>query len=122
MYLPLVYVQPMSEHIPLLNLTKKLYICIFCLYLQYKESLIMSVQMIIRVDSDLKNRANHLAKIEGKNLSQLVRELLEKYTKERDAKTYIDMLWNNIENNLTQSGAKQEDIEEAIKHVRKKHA
>jgi len=82
----------------------------------------MSVQMIIRVDSDLKNRVNRLAKTEGKNLSQIVRELLEKYTRDRDVKAYIDPLWDSIKNNLTESGAQEEDIEKAIKEVRKKHA
>ena len=82
----------------------------------------MSVQMIIRVDSDLKNRVNRLAKTEGKNLSQVVRELLEKYTRDRDAKTYIDPLWDSINNNLTEFGVQEEDIKEAIKQVRKKHA
>ena len=82
----------------------------------------MSVQMIIRVDSDLKNRVNRLAKTEGKNLSQVVRELLEKYTRDRDAKTYIDPLWDSINNNLAEFGVQEEDIEKAIKQVRKKHA
>ena len=42
----------------------------------------MATQMIIRVEPSLKNKVSKLAKAEGKNLSELVRELLEKYTKE----------------------------------------
>ncbi len=52
----------------------------------------MSTQMFIRVEASLKKKVSQLAKAEGKNLSQIVRELLEKYTKERDMGTYIDNL------------------------------
>ena len=81
----------------------------------------MSVQLIIRVDPVLKDRANRLAKIEGKNLSQLVRALLEKYTKDRDVQVYIDTLWNDIGETFTQSGVTEDDIGDAIKQVRQKH-
>lgn len=81
----------------------------------------MSVQMIIRVDPALKDRADRLAKIEGKNLSQIVRELLEKYTKDRDAQAYIDRLWDDIGKTFTESGVTKEDIGDAIKQVRQKH-
>ncbi|OQX63215.1 MAG: CopG family transcriptional regulator, partial [Desulfococcus sp. 4484_241] len=47
----------------------------------------MTTQMIIRLDPGLKDKASNLAKKEGKSLSELVRELLEKYTKERDMGT-----------------------------------
>jgi predicted DNA-binding protein len=56
----------------------------------------MTTQMIIRVESSLKSKISQLAKAEGKNLSELVRELLEKYTKERDMSAYIDKLWDRI--------------------------
>jgi predicted DNA-binding protein len=81
----------------------------------------MSVQMIIRVDPVLKDRANRLAIIEGKNLSQVVRELLEKYTQDRDAQAYIDTLWDDIGRTFTQSGVTEDDIGDAIKQVRQKH-
>lgn len=82
----------------------------------------MATQMIIRVEPSLKNKVSQLAKAEGKNLSELVRELLEKYTKERDMSTYIDNLWNNIGQNFTQNNISEENIEEAIKQVRSKNA
>ena len=49
----------------------------------------------------LKNKVSQLAKAEGKNSSELVRELLEKYTKEKDTSAYIDNLWDKIGQNLT---------------------
>jgi len=62
----------------------------------------MATQMIIRVDPSLKNKVSKLAKAEGKNLSELVRELLEKYTQERDMSAYIDDLWDRIGQNFTE--------------------
>ena len=82
----------------------------------------MATQMIIRIEPSLKNKVSQLAKAEGKNLSELVRELLEKYTKERDMGAYIDNLWGNIGHNFTQNNISEENIEEAIKQVRSKNA
>lgn len=82
----------------------------------------MTTQMIIRVEPSLKNKVSRLAKAEGKNLSELVRELLEKYTKERDMGAYIDNLWNRIGQNLSQKNISDVDIDEAIKQVRSKNA
>ncbi|MCK5539641.1 MAG: CopG family transcriptional regulator [Deltaproteobacteria bacterium] len=78
----------------------------------------MATQMIIRVESSLKKKVSQLAKAEGKNLSQIVRELLEKYTKERDMGAYIDNLWGSIEKNFTQNNISEADIEKAIRQVR----
>lgn len=78
--------------------------------------------MIIRVEPSLKNKVSQLAKSEGKNLSELVRELLEKYTKERDMGAYIDNLWNRVGQNLSQKNISEADIDEAIKQVRSKNA
>jgi len=82
----------------------------------------MATQMIIRVEQNLKNKVCQLAKAEGKNLSELVRELLEKYTKERDMSAYIDTLWDNIGQNLSQNNVSESDIEKAINQVRSKNA
>ena len=82
----------------------------------------MTTQMIIRVEPSLKNKVSQLAKSEGKNLSELVRELLEKYTKERDMGAYIDNLWNRIGQNLSQKNISEADIDEAIKQVRSENA
>ena len=78
----------------------------------------MATQMIIRVESSLKKKVSQLAKAEGKNLSQIVRELLEKYTKERDMGAYIDNLWGSIRKNFAQNNISEADIEKAIRQVR----
>jgi len=82
----------------------------------------MTTQMIIRVESSLKDKVSRLAKSEGKNLSELVRDLLEKYTKERDMPSYIDDLWGRIGNKLSQTNIGKADIEDAIKQVRSGNA
>jgi predicted DNA-binding protein len=86
-----------------------------------KEGVTMATQMIIRLESNLKNKVSQLAKAEGKNLSELVRELLEKYTKERDASACIDNLWEKIGQNLAQNNISESDIEKTIEHVRSKN-
>ncbi len=78
----------------------------------------MTTQMIIRLDPHLKNKVSNLAKKEGKNLSELVRELLETYAKERDIGSYIDNLWEKIGKKLSDKDIKQSDIDEAIQIVR----
>lgn len=82
----------------------------------------MTTQMIIRVEPTLKNKVSNLAKSEGKSLSELVRELLENYTKERDVGAYIDNLWDSIGKKLSQENLNESDIEEAIKFTRSRNA
>ena len=82
----------------------------------------MATQMIIRVEPDLKNKVSQLAKAEGKNLSELVRELLLKYTMERDMSAHIDNLWQRIGKNFSQQNVSETDIEDAIEQVRLKNA
>ena len=78
----------------------------------------MTTQMIIRLDPELKDKVSKLAKKEGKSFSGLVRELLEKYTKERDMGTYIDDLWDRIGKKLSENNVTVSDIDKAIKEIR----
>ncbi len=56
----------------------------------------MTTQMIVRIDPNLKSKVNNFAKAEGKNVSEVVRELLEDYVKSRDINSYVDDLWDRI--------------------------
>ncbi len=80
----------------------------------------MSTQMIIRIDPEAKDRLNKLARVEGKTTSQMVRELIEDYIKERDISAYIDNLWNRIGGKLRARGVKPADIRRAVKETRRK--
>ena len=79
----------------------------------------METQVIIRIDSRLKQQAVDLARAEGKNVSLVIRELLEQYVKDRDMSLYIDDLWVRIGNSLKNAGKTQNDVEQAIRDVRK---
>jgi predicted DNA-binding protein len=79
----------------------------------------MTTQMIIRIDPDLKNRFSRLAKVKGKTTSQMVRELIEEYIREKDLATHVDDLWDRIGGELSSKGTKQGDINRAIKESRR---
>ena len=80
----------------------------------------MTNQMIIRVDSELKRKVSTLAKAEGKTTSEIVRELLEDYVRERDIGSYIDDLWDRIGSKMSSKGIVSKDIPKTIKNVRAK--
>jgi hypothetical protein len=75
--------------------------------------------MIVRIDSEVKERFNKLARVEGKTSSQMVRELIEDYIKERDISNYVDDLWGRIGGKLRSKGVRQRDVNKAIKEARK---
>ncbi len=79
----------------------------------------MTTQMIIRIDQDLKNKASYLAKNEGKNISEIVRDLIKGYVKERDISTYVDELWGRIGNKMHKNNKNIEDIDTIIEDIRK---
>lgn len=80
----------------------------------------MGTQMMLRIDPESKKKLYQLARMEGKNTSQVVRELIESYIKEKDIGAYIDDLWSRISLKLRSKGMKSRDIEKAIRSVRKK--
>ncbi len=78
----------------------------------------MESQVIIRIDSQLKQRAINMAKAEGKNVSLVIRELLENYVKDRDMSLHIDDLWKRIGRNLKKAGRMEKDVGKAIRDTR----
>ena len=78
----------------------------------------MKTQMIVRIDSTLKNKVSDFAKAEGKNVSEIVRELLESYVKNRDIGSYIDDLWSRIGTKIKNKGFGSDDIDSIIQKVR----
>ena len=79
----------------------------------------MTTQMIIRMDPETKDRIGKLARVEGKTTSQVVRELIENYIRERDIGTYIDDLWDRIGGKLKSKGVRKRDVGRVIKEARK---
>ena len=80
----------------------------------------MTTQMIVRINPELKNKVNSLAKSEGKSVSEVVRELLEDYVKNRDIGLYIDDLWQRIGDKLISRKIGPKEIQRAIQEVRAK--
>ncbi len=80
----------------------------------------MEKQMIVRIDPALKDRLNRLARAEGKTSSQVVRELISDYIKERDIGVYIDGLWDRIGAKLAARGTRRSYIDNAIAATRQK--
>jgi predicted DNA-binding protein len=78
----------------------------------------MTTQMIVRINPELKNKVNSLAKAEGKSVSEVVRELLEDYVKNRDIGLYIDDLWQRIGDKLVCRKVDSKEIQRAIQEVR----
>jgi len=78
----------------------------------------MTTQMIVRINPELKNKVNNLAKAEGKNVSEVVRELLEDYVRDRDIGSYIDDLWERIGGSLKSRGHTPQNIHRIIREAR----
>lgn len=78
----------------------------------------MNTQMIVRIDPDLKAKVNNFARSDGKNISQVVRELLEDYVKNRDIESYVDDLWERVGDKLKLKGTGPADIQRVIEDVR----
>ncbi len=82
----------------------------------------MSTQMILRVDSEMKEKLSKLARREGKTASQLIRELIEGYIQDKDIGTYVDDLWSRVGASLRSKKGTRKDIGKAVKAVRKERA
>ena len=80
----------------------------------------MTTQIIVRVDSDLKSEAMRIARIEGKSLSNVVRQLLQEYVQNRDIAAYVDDLWDRIGEEVRAAGYRPQDIPGIIRDVRAK--
>ena len=78
----------------------------------------MGTQMIIRLDTETKLKLTKLAQAEGKNTSQIVRELISNYIQERDMGAYIDDLWQRMGNKMRNQKIGASEIDHAVRDVR----
>jgi predicted transcriptional regulator len=78
----------------------------------------MSEQLLIRLDAELKSKLRRLARAEGKTSSQMVRELIGEYVKDRDIAGYIAGLWDRTGRKLREKGVKPADVDQAVAEVR----
>lgn len=80
----------------------------------------MTNQMIIRIESELKDKISRAAKAEGKTTSDVVRGLIEEYVRDRDMGSYIDDLWDKIGKKLKSNGVTEKAVAHVIREVRDK--
>jgi predicted DNA-binding protein len=80
----------------------------------------MKTQMIIRIDEDKKEKLSKIARAEGKNSNQVVRELIESYLQDRNIEGYIDDLWARIGSKLRKKKVDEQKIRKTIREIRNK--
>ncbi len=78
----------------------------------------MESQLNVRLEETLKRRLDRLARREGKNSSEVVRELISDYVKDRDIEAYVDDLWERTGSKLRRKGYEREDVETVLESVR----
>jgi len=79
----------------------------------------MSDTLLIRLDSSLKARIAKLAKLEGKTLTRVIRELIRNYIQERDIAGYIDQVWDEIGHEIKEAGHTVDDVDRLIQEARR---
>jgi len=76
-------------------------------------------QLTVRIAEDLKGHLQNLARQEGKSTSDVVRGLVRRYVQDRDRGAALRALWGQMQQNAEEAGSGPEDVEEAIRAVRK---
>lgn len=79
----------------------------------------MTTQMMIRIDSKVKDRFVKLVRQEGKTVSQTLREVMEEYVENHDIGTYVDSVWNRIGDEFKRKGVTEKQIDKAIRQRRR---
>ncbi len=82
----------------------------------------MSSTIILRIDPSLKEKFQKITYSEGKNASQVLRNLVEDYVQNRDMGAYIDDLWGRVEKKFKKRSIRSKDIRQAIRKVRSSHS
>ena len=78
----------------------------------------MSNQLIVKMDKELKDQFQELARREGRNISEIVRNLVKDYIQERDMSAYIDQLWMKIGDEMRAKDVTPDCIVQAIRDTR----
>ena len=78
----------------------------------------MDKQLIVRIDKESKEKFSKIARMEGKSVSEKIREMIDEYIAENDFSAVVDSLWESISKKIHRSGFKEEDTEGVIEKVR----
>ena len=79
----------------------------------------MTDQLLIRMTPELKRKLGKAATLEGKTTTQVVRDLIEGYVRDRDMPAYVAGLWDRIAGDMAEAGVKRSDVRRAIKASRR---
>jgi len=77
-------------------------------------------QLTVRIDDDLKDHLQNLARQEGKSTSDVVRSFIQRYVQDRDRGAALEVLWKRMRQRVEEAGASPKDVEGAIESVREK--
>ncbi|MBB4091441.1 ribbon-helix-helix protein, CopG family [Salinibacter ruber] len=77
-------------------------------------------QLTVRIDGDLKDHLQNLARQEGKSTSDVVRSLVQRYVQDRDRGAALRALWEQMRQKAEEAEASPKDVEDAIESVREK--
>lgn len=80
----------------------------------------MTTQLLVKLEASLKEMLAKLARAEGKNSSQVIRELIERYVRDRDIGAYVDGLWGRVGDQMKTRNLKPADVSRAIRSVRRR--
>jgi predicted DNA-binding protein len=78
----------------------------------------MTLQMIVRIDEEMKEKFQKSAQREGKTVSQALRDLMQTYVQDHDAAAYIDSLWDKIGKKFKSRGIGLKEVNKAIRQSR----
>ena len=78
----------------------------------------MTVQFMIKIDPAARASLAKLAQREGKSASQIVRELINEYVKQRDMSGYVDALWSAMGQQAKAAGFRTGDVGKIIRAAR----
>jgi hypothetical protein len=78
----------------------------------------MESQLIVRIDSKVKDKFRSAVRIEGKTASEKVREMVEEYVREHSMEEGMKSLWDEIGQSLKKKGYKESDVKKMIRKVR----
>jgi predicted transcriptional regulator len=79
-------------------------------------------QLTVRIDDDLKDHLQTLARQEGRRASDVVRALVRGYVQDRDRSAALRALWDRMKERAESSGAHPEDVPGAIDTVRSRRS
>ena len=79
----------------------------------------MTTQLVVRMEPELKEQVGRLARAEGRSASEVARDLLADYVRQRDMSAHLDGLWARIRSQLPNQEQDPEQLQQIIRQVRR---